>query len=189
MKRRLGLVALILVLSLPLAAHLDGRVPPKGRATVSVEAGIERQFFLYHAPLHEYISINLGYAGTRYPFHGLTFGASFQWLDAEKAAGILRVSSLYLVDRKIAHFLIGGWGEANITAGNEKTGFTGGVGGQYFWATSRDMYATANLRAGIYIAPHEKSRFTIQPGVGRIFFTNDTFFFDISFAVEMFLWN
>jgi len=187
--RKVVVATLLLFLVTPLAAHLDGRVPPKGRATVSVEAGIERQFFLYHAPLHDYISINFGYAGTRYLFHGLTVGASFQWLDAEKAAGILRLNSLYLVDRKVARFLIGGWGEANITAGNEKTGFTGGVGGQYLWATSRDMFATVNLRAGVNLVPHEKARFTIQPGVGRNFFTNDTFFFDISFAVEMFLWN
>lgn len=179
----------IIFAALPLSAHLDGRVPPPGRPTVCAEAGIERQFFLYHAPVHEYISINFGYAGTRYAFHGLSLGASFQWLDAEKAAGILRMNTLYLVDREISFFVVGGWGEAGITAGNEKTGFTGGVGGQYLWVTAKEMYATVNLRGGIYIVPHEKARFAIQPGVGRNFFTNDTFFFDITFAVEMSLWN
>jgi len=187
--RRAVLLAVLLAAALPLRAHLDGRVPPPGRPSIAAEAGLERQFFLYHAPLHEYISINFGYAGTRYTFHGLTLGASFQWLDAEKAAGILRLNSLFLVDRKISFLALGGWGEAGITAGNEKTGFTGGIFGLYLWATTKKMYATVNLRAGIYIVPHEKARFTIQPGVGRNFFANDTFFFDITFAVEMLLWD
>jgi hypothetical protein len=186
--RRFALLLLVLA-GAPLYAHLDGRIQHEGIPSLTAEVGIERQFFLYNAPVHEYISLNFGYGGTRYEFHGLTLGASFQWLDAEKAAGILRVSSMYLVDRKAAAFIIGGWGEAGLTAGGEKTGFAGGAGGQFYWSTKKDMFATVNLRAGIYIVPLEEAQFTIQPGVGYNFFTNDTFFFDITFAVEIYLWN
>ena len=210
--KRFVLVAALFLATVPLYAHLDGRIQHAGIPSLTAEVGIERQFFLYNAPVHEYISINFGYGGTRYEFHGLTFGASFQWLDAEKAAGILRINSLYLVDRKVSEFVIGGWGEAGITAGGEKTGFAGGVSGQFFWSTRGEKYAwvarpdtpkvadwkkvkvnqffsTINLRAGVYIVPHEKAQFTLQPGVGYNFFTNDTFFFDITFAVEFYLWN
>jgi len=187
--KRIVLLTLLLLAAFPLRAHLDGRIQHEGIPSLTAEIGIERQFFLYNAPVHEYISLNFGYGGTRYEFHGLTLGASFQWLDAEEAAGILRVSSLYLIDRNASAFIIGGWGEAGVTAGGKKTGFAGGAGGQFFWSTQKDMFATVNLRAGIYIVPLEEAQFTIQPGVGYNFFTNDTFFFDITFAVEIYLWN
>ncbi len=205
-------VLILLLAALPLRAHLDGRIQHAGIPSLTAEIGIERQFFLYNAPVHEYISLNFGYGGTRYEFHGLTLGASFQWLDADNAAGLLRINSLYMTNRNASAFIIGGWGEAGITAGGKKTGFAGGISGQFFWSTLGEkvawvanaadpdtatkkkikvnqLFSTIELRAGIYIVPLEEAQFTIQPGIGYNFFTNDTFFFDITFAVEIYLWN
>gem|GEM_PF-889639 len=210
--KRVALIMLLVFLALPLRAHLDGRIQHEGIPSLIAEVGIERQFFTYNAPVHEYISLNFGYGGTRYEFHGLTLGASFQWLDAEEAARLLRINSLYMTDRNASAFIIGGWGEAAVTAGGKKTGFAGGISGQFFWSTLGEkivwvarpddpsiadkkkvkvnqLFSTINLRAGIYIVPLEEAQFTIQPGVGYNFFTNDTFFFDITFAVEIYLWN
>lgn len=188
MKR--GLVFVILLCAaLPLRAHLDGRIQHKGIPSLTAETGIERTFFLYNAPVHDYISLNFGYGSTRFEFNGLSLGTSFQWLDAESAAGILRLQSLYLLDRSASAFLIGGWGEAGITAGDDRSGFTGAVSGQFLWSTRKQMYATINLRAGVYINPHEQARISLGPGVGRNFITNDTFFFDIILALEVYLWN
>ncbi len=198
--KRCILLIMLSIAWLPLPATYDGRIGENRIPSISAELGISRQFVLYNAPLHDYISINPGFAATRLDRYGLTCGATFQWLDAEEAAGTLRIMPLFLVNRSVNQFLLGAAAEASVNIGKKKSGFIFTAGASFLYSINNDMDADITARAGVYFRPVENFIFMAAPGAGwryvpkssssgKPFISSQNFFFDMIFSLETYLWK
>ena len=172
-----------------LSALIEGRIEGNRIPSLSSEISLEKSEFLYNAPLIQYFNLNFGFMVNRFQNPGLTFGVDFQWLDAEKAAGTIRLNGIFLTNRTFSDIFLGGYLDASVVAGAKISGFKGVVHTIVTATPGSEPLIGLEFQLGAYVSPHESIYLFLAPAFGKYFVKSDSFYFNFILSLEVFLWK
>lgn len=172
-----------------LSALIEGRIEGNRIPSLSAEISLEKSEFLYNAPLIQYFNLNFGFMVNRFQNPGLTFGVDLQWLDAEKAAGTIRLNGIFLTNRTFSDIILGGYLNASLVAGAKISGFKGVVHTIVTATPGNDPLIGLEFQLGAYVSPHESVNLFLAPAFGKYFVRSDSFYFNFILSLEVFLWK
>ncbi|MCK5808732.1 hypothetical protein KAH37_07095 [bacterium] len=187
--KKLIIIAAIVLAFTPLFARMNGRIGNQKVPYMITEIGMKWSEFTYNAPVHDYIAFDFGFGFDGKVHPGLVAGIDFQWLDAPKAAGVIRTNIFFLLDHQVTSMFFGGFLEASITAGPKISGFAAHLRGTVSWEPKMSTDLLLDLRVGAYVHPHDLVVISIMPGAGYSFLNDGYFYFTFSAGLQVYLWN